>query len=78
MSTKAEYREAGEQYHNETAMERLDRAERLLGKICDLRKADLGQVSLISNQGQALDGISLLANYNAIADKVIKYFDKWK
>lgn len=36
-----------------------------------IRRAEVGRTPLISNQGQALDGISALANYQGVADAAL-------
>lgn len=52
---------------------KITEAFRFLQQIADLRTADKERRPLLSNQGQALDGFSLLAGYNSIADKVTEF-----
>ena len=54
------------------AMKTNARQEAIINSLVYIRKAETGGTPLVSNQGQALDGYSALANYQAIADKAVE------
>lgn len=53
-----------------------DYKEELLISVVDILKAHEGRNELISNQSQAMDGYSALANFISIAKEIEKYLDK--
>lgn len=49
---------------------------KLLEAVCEIRDSE--DKESFSNQGQAMDGFSMLANYNDIADQIKKFLDNNK
>jgi len=52
--------------------EHLSASEFALEQLLKIKQAADGRASLLSNQGQALDGYSELANYRAVIEKFEK------
>ena len=56
----------------ETAKHEIERLQGILEGLLTVKRAADGNQPLLSNQGQALDGYSELANYRAILKKLEK------